>query len=80
MERISIAQLKAGLSACLKKVQAGGTLLVTNRGEPVATLSPITPADGKLWMDMLTRLGVVSAPKAKLSDGFFRRAAAIKES
>jgi len=44
MERVSISQLKDQLSAYLKKVQAGETVLVTDRDRPVAKLEPVGAA------------------------------------
>ena len=41
MERVSISQLKDQLSAYLKKVQSGETVLVTDRDRPVAKLEPV---------------------------------------
>jgi len=38
MERTTISQLKARLSAYLKKVRAGQTILILDRDEPVARL------------------------------------------
>lgn len=44
MERVSISQLKDQLSAYLRKVQAGETVVVMDRNKPVAQLSPL-PAE-----------------------------------
>jgi len=41
MMRVSISQLKDQLSAYLKKVQSGETVLVTDRDRPVAKLEPV---------------------------------------
>jgi prevent-host-death family protein len=42
---IGVRDLKANLSACLKRVQAGERLTVTDRGRAVAVLAPVnTPA------------------------------------
>ena len=43
MERVSISRLKDQLSAYLKKVQAGQTVLVMDRGKPVAKLERADP-------------------------------------
>lgn len=40
MKRISIQDLKAGLSAAVAEAEAGGTILVTRHNEPVAQLGP----------------------------------------
>lgn len=41
MEKVSISRLKDQLSAYLKKVEAGQTVVVTDRNKPVAQLAPI---------------------------------------
>jgi len=65
MERVSISKLKDQLSAYLKKVEAGQTVIVTDRNKPVARLEPIGPA---LWeserIAELVRQGLVSMSKA----------------
>ena len=43
MERVSISKLKDQLSAYLKRVQAGETVLVMDRGKPVAKLERADP-------------------------------------
>ena len=43
---IGIRELKAGLSACLRRVQSGERITVTDRGRAIATLAPVdAPAD-----------------------------------
>ena len=41
MERTTISRLKARLSAYLKKVRGGQTILILDRDEPVARLEPV---------------------------------------
>ena len=41
MEKTTISQLKARLSAYLKKVRAGQTILILDRDEPVARLERV---------------------------------------
>ena len=41
MERVSISQLKDQISAYLKKVQAGESVLITDRDKPVARLEQV---------------------------------------
>lgn len=41
VERVGIRELKAHLSACVERVKAGETLLVTNRGAAVAEIRPV---------------------------------------
>ena len=42
METATITQVKNGLSAYIDKVKAGESILVTDRGVPVAVLEPVT--------------------------------------
>ena len=44
MERVSISRLKDQLSAYLKKVQAGETVLVMDRTAPAAQVTPLPPS------------------------------------
>lgn len=58
MERTTIARLKARLSAYLKKVRAGQTILILDRDEPIARLERVS-AEGEgpqAEGDRLTRL------------------------
>jgi prevent-host-death family protein len=47
MERVGVRELRQNLSVYLRRVKAGQTLEVTERGEPVARLEPLE-ADGPL--------------------------------
>jgi prevent-host-death family protein len=65
MERVSISRLKDQLSAYLKKVEEGQTLIVTDRNKPVARLEPISRNESE--SDRIARLvaqGVLTQPKA----------------
>lgn len=42
MSKVNIRELKAHLSAFIERVEAGETILVSKRNEPVAELRPIT--------------------------------------
>jgi prevent-host-death family protein len=46
---IGIRDLKAHLSACLKRVQAGERLTVTDRGRAIAVLAPIDESPRVEW-------------------------------
>lgn len=64
MERVSVSRLKDQLSAYLKKVQAGQTVIVTDRNEPVAQLTPIIRQESE--NDRVARLvaqGIVRLPR-----------------
>jgi prevent-host-death family protein len=66
MKTASISHLKNHLSASLKQVVAGESLLVTDRNRPVAMLTPLSE------FSMVERLagrvaeGIVRPPKLKL--------------
>lgn len=67
MEKATISQLKDGLSAYLKKVRAGRSILIVDRDEPIARLERI--AGGDAADDRVTRLersGLVRRGTGKL--------------
>jgi prevent-host-death family protein len=43
MKKVSIQDLKAGLSAAVAEAQAGATIMITRHNEPVAQLGPARP-------------------------------------
>jgi prevent-host-death family protein len=45
MEKATVSEVKNRLSAYLRKVRAGKTVLVLDRGRPVARIEPVAPAD-----------------------------------
>ncbi len=45
MRRATITEAKNGLSALIDQVKAGETVVITDRGRPVARLEPATVAD-----------------------------------
>jgi len=47
MKRISIQDLKSGLSAVIAEAEGGQTVLVTRHNRAVARLSPLTPVRGQ---------------------------------
>ena len=60
MEKATIAQLKIGVSAYLKKVRGGETIQILDRNEPIAVLERVKPEErpeGRLAR--LERAGVV---------------------
>jgi len=64
MDRVSISQLKDQLSAYLKKVQAGETVVVMDRNTPVAQLAPLPqPSDESAWIAKLEAEGVLTPAK-----------------
>jgi antitoxin (DNA-binding transcriptional repressor) of toxin-antitoxin stability system len=67
MEKATISQLKNRLSAYLKKVRAGGTILILDRDQPIARLERIEaggrPADR---LARLERAGLVRRARSRL--------------
>jgi prevent-host-death family protein len=64
MVKVSISKLKDQLSAYLKKVEAGQTVVVTDRNKPVAQLTPLVRQDSD--DDRIARLvaqGIVRLPR-----------------
>ena len=45
MQRATISEIKSRLSAYLKRVKAGETVLILDRNEPVARIEPVRPHD-----------------------------------
>jgi prevent-host-death family protein len=58
---VGVRDLHDRLSEHLERVQAGGEIVVTRRGRPIARLSAIDADDP---LDDLVRRGLVTAPKA----------------
>ena len=71
MERVSITDLKNGLSARMNRVRAGETLLVTDRSKPVAVLSPLAGPMRTERMEGLILRGVIAPPGRSLDVGAF---------
>jgi len=46
---MGVRQLKAQLSQQLKRVQRGSRLTITDRGRPIAVLSPVEPQEDVAW-------------------------------
>jgi prevent-host-death family protein len=64
---VSVTEFRADLKKWLDLVQSGEEIVVTERGVPVARVSPVGEAE---WLEQLTREGILSrplAPKTKRS-------------
>ena len=57
MEKVGIRDLKARLSLHLQRVREGVTLVVTDRGREVATISPVNARANTDWAWNLVRKG-----------------------
>ena len=68
MVTASISEAKAKLSALLDRVKAGEEVTITDRGEPVARIVPITARDVEASerIARLERQGIVRRPRKKL--------------
>lgn len=73
MKTTSVSHLKNTLSARLKEVAEGDTLLITDRNKPVATLQPLSSSQQGAHLESLYSRGVISPPKKTLRLNQFRR-------
>lgn len=60
MSNIGVRELKAQLSQQLKRVQRGSRLTITDRGRPIAVLSPVEPQRNVAWAWRMVAEGKVS--------------------
>lgn len=71
MKRASVSQTKNGLSALLDRVRHGHTVVIEDRGVPIARLEPIAAGpdpDGR--RARLERRGLVRPPSQALPEGW----------
>lgn len=62
---VGIRELKAQLSAYLRQVKKGATLVITERGQPIGRIVPLQPSlEGR--MEQLATAGLVSWSGRKL--------------
>ncbi len=74
MERSSISKTKNKLSSLIKKVKAGETVIIEDRGIPVAQLQPLTtsgPSEGRALR--LQQAGLARLPRTKASKDIFKK-------
>jgi len=73
MKKVSITEAKNALSALIDGLKGGTSVLIVDRGRPVARLEPVTSSsrgdDGRV--SRLIREGVVRPPRAPLPKTFF---------
>ena len=67
MESVSVTEAKNRLSALLDRVRAGETILILDRGRPVATLEPAVAIEDDARLERLYRAGVVRPAKRRPS-------------
>jgi prevent-host-death family protein len=64
MKTATITEAKNGLSALLDRVRHGETILITDRGVPVARVEPVTSgSDPTGRLDRLERAGIIRRGK-----------------
>ena len=57
MNTVGVRDLKNRLSYHLKRVRAGARLTVTERGKPIATLTPVEQKDDLAWLHKMVAEG-----------------------
>jgi prevent-host-death family protein len=57
MNAVGVRDLKNRLSHHLKRVRGGARLTVTERGRPIATLSPVEEKDDLAWLHKMVAEG-----------------------
>lgn len=74
MKTSGIAELRARLSEYLARVKAAEEVLVTERGRPIARITPLAPPPSDaagLWD--LERAGLLQRPLRPLDESFWKR-------
>jgi len=72
MGRVSVSDLKARLSEHLRRVKGGEEVIVTERGRPVAVLSPVPPPESQeTELDALVGSGLARRAKRPVDEGFW---------
>ena len=59
MKTASITEAKNGLSSLIDRVRAGESVLITDRGIPVARIEPVIGVDSTGRVERLERAGVI---------------------
>ena len=63
LQRVGVRELKTRLGTYLQRVRQGRTLVVTDRGEPIAELRPLErPTDDDAVLALLEAAGAVTRP------------------
>jgi antitoxin (DNA-binding transcriptional repressor) of toxin-antitoxin stability system len=68
---ISVSQLKARLSQQLRRVKAGETVLITERGRPIAMMNPLPPEIMSEELAELVEAGLVRPSSEPLAPGYW---------
>jgi len=76
MKKAKISELKDGLSAYLRAVREGESVLVYDRDRAIARIEPVRPGDGEHvadWAAELERLGILRAPAHALPSSWLEQ-------
>lgn len=73
MKTAKVSELKASISEYLSKVKAGEEVIVTDRGKPIAKISPLKRGEVEMpaHLLMLERAGLIRIGTGKLPAGFW---------
>ena len=76
MKKASITEAKNTFSALIDRVKAGASILIVERGRPVARLEPVTGGLGGVEgrLAQLVRAGVVRPPRGPVPRSIFSTA------
>jgi len=74
MNTVTITETKNQLSALLDRVRAGESLVILDRGRPVARLVPAiaSPADASGRLERLERQGLISRGRERACEAILR--------
>ncbi|MGD9583672.1 MAG: type II toxin-antitoxin system Phd/YefM family antitoxin [Lysobacterales bacterium] len=73
MNKVSVVQAKAHFSEILAKVESGCEVLITRRGAPIARLSGVEPAKGRLRLEAIDAFRAGLKPAQECSVEIIRR-------
>lgn len=70
---VGVSRLKASLSEYLARVKAGGEVVVTERGRPIARLVPMKAEEDAEWVRLraLERAGEIRLGSGRIPEGFW---------
>lgn len=84
MKRVAVAELKAHLSAYVRRIKAGESFIITSRGIPVAKFTPFTPEPADSELMSLVARGLIELPARKVSareiEAWIRKSSQLKPS
>jgi len=73
MKKAGVAELKASLSEYLAAVKSGQDVLITERGHPIARITPLpVHKQDSRSIENLIRAGVLRPPEKPIPEGFWK--------